>query len=75
MMLETLFSLKTMESLENEFQPHSGVIPSFSIRTELVASSQSCRCVDDDTWCKQAVSGLSEQNCTIFLVSEEIHEM
>ena len=32
MMLAILFSLKTMESLENGFQPQSGATPLFSLR-------------------------------------------
>ena len=31
MMLATLLSLNTMESLQNGLQPHSGVTPSFSM--------------------------------------------
>ena len=42
-MLAILFSLKSMETLENGLQTHSG------------ASSQSCRSVDADAWCKQAL--------------------
>ena len=40
MTLAILFSLKTMESLENGLQPHSGATPLFSMRTELQASLQ-----------------------------------
>ena len=32
--------------------PNSGVIPLFSMRTVLLASSQSCRSVDSEVWCK-----------------------
>ena len=42
MMLEILFSLKTMESLGNGLQPHCGVTP-LSMGTELLESSQKCR--------------------------------
>ena len=38
MTLAILFLLKTMELLQNELQPWSGVIPLFSMRTELLAS-------------------------------------
>ena len=40
MTLVILFSLKTMESLENRLQPHSEVTPLFSMRTEWQTSSQ-----------------------------------
>ena len=40
MTLMILFSLKTIESLENGLQTHSGVTPLFSMRTESQASSQ-----------------------------------
>ena len=55
MTLEILFSLKTVESLENRLQTNSGATPLFSMRTVLLASSQSCRSVDADAWCKQAL--------------------
>ena len=58
MTLAILFSLKTMELLENRLQPHSGVTPLFSIRTESLVSSQSCRCIDADAWCKRALKCL-----------------
>ena len=41
MTLAIMFSLKTIELLENGLQPHSGVIPLFSMRSELLESSQS----------------------------------
>ena len=44
MTLAILFSLKSMETLENGLQPHSG------------ASSQSCRSIDTDAWCKRALN-------------------
>ena len=40
MTLAILFSLKTMGSLENGLQPHSGVTPLFAKRRESLASSQ-----------------------------------
>ena len=52
MMLAILFSLKTVESLENGLQPHPGATPMFSMRTESLALSQSYRNVDSDTQCK-----------------------
>ena len=55
MTLAILFSLKSMESLENRLQPHSGVTPLFSMRTESQESSQSCCSVDADAWCKRAL--------------------
>ena len=39
MTLAILFSLKSVESLENRLQPHSGANPLFSMRTELQALS------------------------------------
>ena len=56
MTLAILFSLETMESLENRLKPHSGVTPLFSMTTELQASSQSCCSVDADACCKQALN-------------------
>ena len=53
MTLAILFSLKTMELLENRLQPHSGVTPLFSIRTESLVSSQSCRSIDAECFCKR----------------------
>ena len=44
MMLAILFSLTSMETLENWLQTNSG------------GSSQSCHSVDTDTWCKLALS-------------------
>ena len=55
-MLVILFSLKTMESLENGFQPHSGVTPLFSI--QLPASLRSYRSIDANTWCKRALTSV-----------------
>ena len=54
--LAILFSLKTVESLENRLQTHFGATPLFSMRTVLLSSSQSCRSVDADAWCKWALS-------------------
>ena len=48
-------SLKTMESLENGLQLHSGVTPLFSMRTESLASSQKYRSVGANAWCKRAL--------------------
>ena len=56
MTLAILFSLKSVESLENRLQPHSGVTPFFSMRTESQASSLSCHRVDADAWCKWALT-------------------
>ena len=50
-----LFSLKTMESLQNEIVTHFSATPLFSIRTVTLASSQSCRSVDANAWCKWAL--------------------
>ena len=56
MTLAILFSLKTMESLENGLQPNSGVTLLFSTRRVLLVASQSCRSVDPDSWCKRALA-------------------
>ena len=61
MMLAILFSLKSVESLENRLQPHSGATPLFSMRTKLQASWQSCRSIDADAQCKWALRGRSPQ--------------
>ena len=55
MTLAILFSLKTMESLQNGFATHFQVTPLISMRTESLASSQSGRSVDADAWCKRAL--------------------
>ena len=49
MMLALLFSLKSMETLDNGVQPDSG------------ASLQSCRSIDADTWCKRAFNVHAKQ--------------
>ena len=56
MMLGILFSLKTMESPQNGFQPHSGVTPLFSVKTLPVVSWLSCRSIDADARCKRALN-------------------
>ena len=56
MTLAILFSLKLVESLENRLQPHSGATPLFSMRTESQASSQRCRSIDAEAWCKRALT-------------------
>ena len=58
MTLAILFSSKTVESLENGLQTHSGVIPLISKKTESQASSQCCRSVDADAWYKRALMGI-----------------
>ena len=50
-----LHQASPMESLENGLQLHSGTISLFSMRTESLASSQSCPGVDADAQCKQAL--------------------
>ena len=49
MTLVILVWLKTMQS-------HSEVISLFSMRTGLLVSSQNCRSVDADAWCKRALT-------------------
>ena len=56
MTLAILLSLKSVESLENRLQTHSGATPLFSMRTELQASSLSCCSVDADAWCKWSLT-------------------
>ena len=51
-MLANPFSLKTRKSLENG----SGVTPLFSMRTESLWSSQKCRSVHVDAWCKWSLT-------------------
>ena len=52
MVLVILFSLKTIEALENELQPHFGVTPLFSMSTLLLVTSKSFRSIDSDARCK-----------------------
>ena len=51
-----LFSLKTMESLQNGVATHFRVTLLFSMRTVSLASSGSCGSVDSDARCKQALN-------------------
>ena len=53
MMLVILFSLKTMESLKNGLQSHSGVPPLFSMRRVSLLRHRS---VEADPWCKPALT-------------------
>ena len=53
--LAILFSLKTMESLENGLQPHSGETPLFSMRTVSLASLQSCHSIDTNACYERAL--------------------
>ena len=57
-----------MKSLENGLQPHSGASPLFSMRTESLVSSQSCRSVDPDTWCKQALTCTCALMCKVCIL-------
>ena len=54
-MITVLFSLKTMESLQNGFATYFQATPLFSMRTKSQALSQSCRRVDADAWCKRSL--------------------
>ena len=56
MMWTTLLSLSDSESLQNGLQPHSGANPLFSIREELLVSSQHWRCIEADAQCKWALN-------------------
>ena len=57
-----LFSLKTIEALENGLQPQSGVTRWFSMRTVSLTLSQSCRSVDTNAWCKSPLNGRNTQS-------------
>ena len=55
MILAILFSLKTVQNgVATNFQ----VTPLFSMRTELLASLQSCRSIDADAWCKWTLNSV-----------------
>ena len=54
-----LFSLKTMELLENGLQLQCGATSLSSRRTELLVLSQSCRNIDAEAWYEWALSGFS----------------
>ena len=69
MMLVILFSLRTIELLQIGVATHFQVTPLFSMRTELLASLQSC-CNVDAAWCKWALI-LWSVNC--FGVESEYH--
>ena len=56
MTLAILFLLKTMELLQNGVANHFEVTPLFSMRTVLLASSQSFCSIDANTWCKWALN-------------------
>ena len=45
-----------MKLLENGLQPYPEVTSLFSMRTELLSLSQSCRSLDADPWCKGAIT-------------------
>ena len=55
MTLAILFSLKTMESLQNGIATHFQATPLFLMKTESQASSQSYRSIDADAWCKRTL--------------------
>ena len=55
MTLVILFSLKTMESLQVRVATHFRAILLFSMRTVSLASTQSCRSFDADSWCTRAL--------------------
>ena len=42
----------------NGFATHFQASPLISMRTELLASSQSCHSIDADAWCKRAINTL-----------------
>ena len=56
-----VFSLNIMESLQIGVAAHFQATPLFSMRTELLASSQSCCRIDGDAWCKRPL----RRHCSI----------
>ena len=50
------FSLKTMESLQNGVTTYFQATPLITMKTKLQVSSQSCRSIDADAWCKWALT-------------------
>ena len=64
-----LFSLKTMELLENRLKSHSNATPLFSMTVVSLASSQDCRSVDSDAWCKQAITMLYQGMKAVHMVA------
>ena len=68
MTLATLLSLKTMELPQIGVAIHFQAAQLFSMRTVLLASSQSCRSVDADFWCKRTLR-LASPTC-YFLLSD-----
>ena len=54
--LAILFSLKTMESPQIGVATHFQATLLFSIRIVLLVSSQNCRNIDSDAWCKRALT-------------------
>ena len=55
MTLAILFSLKTIESLQNGVATYFQATPLFSMRTVSLVSSQSCCSVDADAQCKRGL--------------------
>ena len=62
MTLAIPFSLKTMESLQNAVATYFQVTPLISMRIKSLVSSQSCRSLDADVWCKRALRTLLHQS-------------
>ena len=56
MMLAILFSFRSMKLLLNRIATHFRVTSLFSMRIELLVSSQSCRSIDADAWSKWALN-------------------
>ena len=56
MTLGILFSLKTMESLQIGVATNFQETALFSMKTVLLVSSQSCRNIDSDAWCKRVLT-------------------
>ena len=79
MMLAILFSLKTMEPLQNGVATYFQVTLLFSMKTVSLASSQWCRRVEADTWCEQALKAclqLSVSNWSVrgnaYIMSDQL---
>ena len=67
-MLAILYSLKTMEWLQNGIETDFKGTPLFSMRTESLASLESCCSIDVDAWCKRALTAVK-----IILIVDQLY--
>ena len=74
MTLAILFSLKTMKSFQIGVATHFQVPPLFSMRTESLGLSLSCRSIDADAWRKQALISLALRAYSHGMKSNNIKE-